>query len=166
MQRIAIIGCCGAGKSTLARNLGAKLSLPVFHLDSYYWQPGWIETEAAEWIKIQQKLVNNNSWIIDGNYGDTIDIRAKASDTIIWLDFATIICIWRIITRYFQYQGKTRPDMSRDCPERISLKFLQYVANFSNQQKPKILTKLAQYQDSKQIIILKKPHQVKKFLKQ
>jgi adenylate kinase family enzyme len=35
-KRIAIIGCCGAGKSTLARILGEKLNLPVIHLDAYF----------------------------------------------------------------------------------------------------------------------------------
>lgn len=40
MQRIAIIGCCGAGKSTLAKRLGAILSIPVMQMDSFYWQPG------------------------------------------------------------------------------------------------------------------------------
>ncbi|MGL4882562.1 MAG: hypothetical protein ACRC8K_16095 [Waterburya sp.] len=47
-KRIAIIGCCGAGKSTLAKSLGEKLNLPVIHLDTYYWQPGWQETEQNE----------------------------------------------------------------------------------------------------------------------
>ena len=37
MQRVAIIGSCGAGKSTLAKSLGEKLDLPVIHLDAHYW---------------------------------------------------------------------------------------------------------------------------------
>gem|GEM_PF-6797859 len=41
MQKVAIIGSYGAGKSISARSLGNKLDLPVIHLDAYYWQPGW-----------------------------------------------------------------------------------------------------------------------------
>ena len=91
-------------------------------------------------------------------------MRLKASDTIIWLDFSTILCVWRVIIRYFQYKGKVRPDMALGCQERINLEFLQYVWNFSNQYKANILAQLAKYQDSKEIIILQSPDQVKKFL--
>ena len=172
MQRIAIIGCCpkgyrfayGAGKSTLAITLGIKLSLPVFHLDSYYWQQGWVETNQADWVKIQQKLIEGDNWIIDGNYGNTLEMRLKVSDTIIWLDFSTILCVWRVIIRYFQYKGRVRPDMALGCQERINLEFLRYVWNFSNQYQPKILAQLEKYQDSKEIIILQSPAQLKKFL--
>ncbi len=166
MQRIVIIGCCGVGKSTLARTLGKKLSLPVFHLDSYYWQKGWVETNQADWVKIHQRLIKGNSWIIDGNYGNTLEIRLEASDVIIWLDFSRMLCLWRIITRYFKYKGTVRPDMAAGCQERLNLEFLQYVWNFSAQHRTNILAKLAKYQDSKQIIILQNPHQVLDFLKE
>ena len=40
MERVMIIGCGGAGKSTLARKLGEKTGLPVVHLDQIWWAPG------------------------------------------------------------------------------------------------------------------------------
>lgn len=166
MQRIAIIGSCGAGKSTLARSLGEKLNLPIIHLDAYYWQPGWQETEAQRWQQIQQELINGDRWIIDGNYGNTLDIRLAAADTIIWLDFNRYLCIGRVIKRYLQYPGETRPDMARGCPERLNYKFLKYVWNFPIIHRPKIVDKLVQYLENKQIIILKSHHQVLDFLQQ
>ena len=39
MNRIAIIGCSGGGKSTLARSLGARLGLPIIHLDTIFGGP-------------------------------------------------------------------------------------------------------------------------------
>ena len=48
-KRILILGCGGAGKSTLARRLGAATGLPVVHLDGLYWQPGWVAMERAAW---------------------------------------------------------------------------------------------------------------------
>ncbi len=48
MKRLAIVGCAGAGKSTLARLLGQILGLPVFHLDALFWRPGWVETPLDE----------------------------------------------------------------------------------------------------------------------
>ncbi|MEY4520194.1 MAG: hypothetical protein RLZZ499_2794, partial [Cyanobacteriota bacterium] len=151
MQKVAIIGSCGAGKSTLAMNLGKKLNLPVIHLDAYYWQSGWQETDASQWLEIQQELIKGNSWIIDGNYGNTMGIRLAAADTVIWLDFNRYLCLWRVCKRYLKYPGKTRPDMAANCPERLNRDFIQYVWNFPRVHRSKIIDKLANYQH-KQII--------------
>ncbi|MEO1693462.1 MAG: DNA topology modulation protein [Cyanobacteria bacterium J06631_6] len=159
MRRIAIIGSCGAGKSTLAVGLGEKLKLPVFHLDAYFWQPGWQETDAQQWLKIQQQLVKGDRWIIDGNYGSTLDMRLAAADTIIWLDFNRYLCLSRIFQRYLKYAGKTRPDMAQACPERLTRDFIKYVWNFPRLYRPQIVATLAQYQ-AKQIITLHNPRQV------
>ena len=51
MDRILILGCGGAGKSTLAGQLGEILDLPVIHLDQEYWQPGWVPTPDDEWLR-------------------------------------------------------------------------------------------------------------------
>jgi adenylate kinase family enzyme len=85
LQKVAIIGSCGAGKSTLAVNLGKKLDLPVIHLDAYYWQSGWQSADAQQWLQIQEELIRKNRWIIDGNYGGTLDIRLTAADTVLSL---------------------------------------------------------------------------------
>lgn len=164
-KRIAIIGCCGAGKSTLARILGTKLNLSVIHLDTYYWQPDWQETEQNDWLAKQQELIKGDRWIIDGNYINTMDIRLAVADIIIWLDFNRYVCLSRVLKRYLQYAGKIRPDMGEGCPERFSWEFLQYVWNFNQTHRPKILEQIAKYRGNKQIIILYKPHQVLNLLK-
>ena len=166
MKRLAIIGSSGAGKSTLAIALGEKLSLPVIHLDSYFWQTGWIETLSSDWIEIQKELIKRNCWVIDGNYSSTMDTRLEVADTIIWLDFNHYLCLWRVIKRYWQYAGRVRPDMAAGCPEKLDLEFVQYVWNFPNLHRPKILARLAKYRNSKQIIILQNPHQVLDFVTQ
>jgi adenylate kinase family enzyme len=84
MKRIAIIGSCGAGKSTLARQMGTILGLEVIHLDSFFWKPGWVETPRVEWRSTVENLVKRETWIIDGNYGSTFDIRLEAADTIVF----------------------------------------------------------------------------------
>ena len=164
MQRIAIIGSCGAGKSTLAKTLGEKLCLPVIHLDAYYWRSGWVETPSTEWIDRHKQLLKGDRWIVDGNYGNSMKMRLDAASTIIWLDFNRILCLWRVINRYWQYKGKVRPDMAVGCPEKLDLDFLQYIWNFPLIQRPKILARLAPYQNDKQIVILKNPRQLSNFL--
>jgi hypothetical protein len=104
--------------------------LPVIHLDAYYWQSGWQENDPQQWLQIQQELIQCDRWIIDGNYGNTMDIRLAVADTVIWLDFNRYLCLWRVCKRYLKYPGKTRPDMAANCPERLTREFLQYVWNF------------------------------------
>ncbi|MDJ0589154.1 MAG: DNA topology modulation protein [Pleurocapsa sp. MO_226.B13] len=166
MQRVVIIGSCGAGKSTLSKALGKKLNLPVIHLDSYYWQPGWQASDRQEWEKIQQELIRGDFWIIDGNYGSTMDIRLAAADTIIWLDFNRYLCLRRVFKRSLQYFGKVRSDMATGCPERLNWEFLHYVWSFPRLHRPRIIDKLAKYQVNQQIIILHNPHQVLNLLHQ
>lgn len=164
MQRIAIVGSGGAGKSTLARALGKKLGIEVIHLDVLYWQKGWVPTPTANWIDIQKELVQRSCWIVDGNYGSTMDLRLEAAETIIFLDIERRLCLRRAIQRQLRYWGRTRPDMSPDCPERLTVEFLKWIWNFKSQKRPGILRKLELYRESKQVIILQNPRQVLDFL--
>lgn len=95
MEKIAIIVAGGTGKSTLARELGEILKLPVYHLDTLYWKPGWVSTPTEEWEQVMVNLVSKDKWIIDGNYGKSIDIRLKKADTVIFLDYPTYISLFR-----------------------------------------------------------------------
>jgi adenylate kinase family enzyme len=119
VKKILIIGSGGAGKSTLACELGTILGLEVIHLDAWYWNPGWVETPKAEWQNIIQDLTLRESWIMDGNYGGTLDVRLSVADTVIFLDFPRLLCLSRVIKRRFIYAGQSRPDMASDCPERL-----------------------------------------------
>lgn len=130
MQRVLVIGSPGAGKSTLAHQLTRQTSLPLFHLDQMHWLPGWIERDRAETRAELAGVLASERWIIDGNYGSILPMRLARSDTVVWLDYPTWLCLQRVITRWWQYRGKTRPDMTRDCPERLDPVFLWYVANF------------------------------------
>jgi len=164
MKKIAIIGSCGAGKSTLAHQLGELLDIEVIHLDSFYWKPGWVATPKNEWKNTVEGLVKRESWIIDGNYNSTIDIRLNAADTIIFLDFSRTVCLWRVIKRRLQYAGKSRPDMASGCLERVTWSLIQWVWSYPVHSRPNILQKLDEYVDSKKIFILQSLSEVGHFL--
>ncbi|GIP18104.1 topology modulation protein [Paenibacillus montaniterrae] len=163
MKRIMIIGSGGAGKSTLAKQLGEALQLPVHHLDAYFWKPGWTPTPDEEWDSVQENLVLEEQWIIDGNYGRTLDIRMNRADVIILLDFPRWITVYRVIKRRIMYHGKTRPDLNEGCPESLDFEFLKWVWTFRKTKIPGILQKLANYND-KHIMILKSPREARKFI--
>ncbi len=166
VKRIAIIGSSGAGKSTFARQLGTLLTLPVIHLDTLFWQPGWIQMPQNEWSIIQERLIEQETWIIDGNYRSSLDTRFAAADTIIFLDFPMPLCLYRALKRRFQYAGKSRPDMNEGCPERVDWGHIKWIWNYPRYGRVSSVQKMQQYAEGRKIIILRSPKQVKQFLQE
>ncbi len=165
MRKISIIGSGGAGKSTLAKQLAIKLNINLYHLDAIFWKPGWEETAKPEWVKIQQNLCKEPEWIMDGNYGGTIQIRLDASDTVIFLDFNRYLCLYRAITRFIKYYGKSRPDMAEGCNEKFDFNFIKWIYEYPKVKKPIILQKLKNLSKETKIYVLKSPKEVELFLK-
>ena len=128
MQRVLVIGPCGSGKSTLSGELGRRLSLPVHHIDQLRWRPGWVECGKEELRAKLQQIIATERWLIDGNYGGSLDMRLSRADTVVYLDFPIRLCLWRLMRRILTYRGLSRPDMAEGCPERFDLEFLLYVA--------------------------------------
>ncbi|MFC3746117.1 DNA topology modulation protein [Paenibacillus sp. GCM10012306] len=156
-MKIMIIGSNGSGKSTFSRELGEILQLPVYHLDLYFWKPGWVQTPNEEWVDLIKGLVEREEWIIDGYYGRTLDIRMQAADVIVLFDLSPWITTYRVIKRRIQYHGKSRPDLNEACPESIDWEFIKYGWNFRKERLPGIMDKLQNYSDQTQIIIIKTP---------
>jgi adenylate kinase family enzyme len=101
MKRVVILGRGASGKSTLARHLGNNTGLPVVELDKIFWQAGLIATPREEWVLVQEKIVAEDRWIIEGDLGpyDAVEVRLQAADTIILLDFSLLLCALRAIRR-------------------------------------------------------------------
>lgn len=159
-----IIGSCGAGKSTLARQMHEILQLPVIHLDQHYWRSGWIESEKEDWVKRVQELVTTEEWIMDGNYSGTLAQRIPFADTIILLNYPTYLCLFRILRRYFQYWGKVRPELPAGCPEKLDWDFFMYVKNFRRDTLPKTLQRLAGLRSDQKLLIFDTPKSTNSFL--
>jgi len=163
MERILIIGCGGAGKSTLARQLGEKTGIPVVHLDKLFWKPGWVESTKEE---IDRKILEETkkpAWIIDGNYNRTLDLRLQRCDTVIYLDFSTAACLLGVVKRVLTTYGTVRPDMGDGCPERFDWEFLRWVANYNRDKRKKNYGRINAAKHAK-VIILKNRREVTRFL--
>ncbi|HWI63163.1 MAG TPA: AAA family ATPase [Symbiobacteriaceae bacterium] len=144
MERIAVIGSPGAGKSTLSRRLGEALGLSVVHLDRLFWRPGWVETPRPEWHALQEDLVRQERWIIDGNYGGSLGIRLNRATAVVFLDYPPLLCLWGALKRRVQHRRGGRPDMAEGCPEAIDLPFLRFIWTFRREGRPRIEAKLAE----------------------
>ena len=84
MDRIAIIGCGGSGKTYLANRMAILLNLPRAHLDGIYYDADWNTLSREDFATVQRGLVARPQWIIDGNYASTLPIRLAAADTVIF----------------------------------------------------------------------------------
>ncbi len=163
MERIMIIGCGGAGKSTLARALGEKLALPVKHLDQLFWRPGWIRVSQEEFDSLLQQELEKPKWILDGNFNRTIPLRLEKCDTVIYLDFNRVTCLLGVAKRVICSYGRVRTDMAEGCPERFDLDFLKWIWNFNEKNRSRYYQLLSHRQDIR-VVILKNRRQVNHFL--
>ena len=164
MERIIIIGCGGAGKSTLARKLGEKTGLPVVHLDKLFWKPGWVEMERDAFDALLRRELAKDKWIMDGNFNRTMPERIARCDTIIYLDFNRVTCLLGVMKRILMTYGTVRPDMGEGCPERIEFEFFKWVWNFNKNKREKYY-KLLNEAEGVQTIVLKNRRMVRKYLK-
>ena len=142
MRKVLVIGSPGAGKSTFARRLGEITRLHVVHLDRHFWNSGWVETPRDEWSERVAELLKGDSWIIDGNYSGTMNMRLAACDTVIFLDMPRLLCTWRVLKRRLQYNGRTRPDLPPGCPERFDLEFLFWTWNYPERSRQRVDARL------------------------
>lgn len=163
MKKIIIIGSGGAGKSAFAKRLGEATKIPVLHLDKLYWKPNWQESAKEDWENFLETELAKDAWIMDGNFGGTLELRLKYCDTAIFLDLPRTVCVYRALKRWIKYYGTNRPDMTEGCNEKIDLEFLGWIWNFPTIKKPKIEEKLRAFEKEKQIIRLRSQKEVEKF---
>ena len=130
-KRILVLGPCGSGKTCLTRELSHILDLPAVHLDAKFWHPGWVSTPQPEWRRVVSALIEQDSWIMDGTYESTLDIRLPAAEVIIMIDRPRLSCLWGVVRRSLGYRNKPRPDAPPDQP--VDLAYLRYIWRYPEQ---------------------------------
>jgi adenylate kinase family enzyme len=149
MRRVVIIGRGASGKSTLARRLGDITGLPVIEVDKIFWQAGLIATPREQWVAIQEKLVAGDRWIMDGDLGpcDAVEVRLRAADTILFLDFSLVRCAWRAIRR-----SRERGD------------FWRWLLAYRYQSGPILMAAIASHAPNAVLHVFRSPKAVERFV--
>ena len=158
MKKVIVIGCPGSGKSTVSRALHNKTGIPLYHLDMMYWNADKTTVEKSVFLERLSVVLEKDEWIIDGNYGSTMELRMAECDTVIFLDYPLEVCLGGIKER----RGKPRRDMPWIETEE-DVEFIEFIKSYNEQQKPKVLELLEKYSD-KNIVIFKSREQADAFL--
>jgi adenylate kinase family enzyme len=87
-SRFNVIGTSGSGKSTLSRKLANLLNIPYVEMDSLFWKPNWQESSDDEFFAKLESALENESWVLDGNYPRTESIKWSRVGVVIWLDYS------------------------------------------------------------------------------
>ena len=159
MNRILVLGCSGSGKSTLSALLARHYLIPPIYMDVHYWNPDWTKTNESDWKKIVTKLCHRPKWVMDGTFPETLPIRLRFCDGVIFLNLPMHLCMYRAIKRALIHKPESdRPDLPPGCEESIDLPLYRSIWNFKSEVSPIILTMLKDI-DKKKIIVNTKSEQ-------
>ncbi len=165
MQRVAIVGVPGAGKSTLARALGQRASLPVIHLDAHFFDPGWKPKPDEEWRATYEALVSRDEWVLDGAFA--MDAALAHADTIIVLDLPRWRGLLGATKRNVQQRRNPPDDFAAGCRERFDKQFFQllrFIWRYPAKGRTELEAMLARSRADQQIVRLKSRRDVARFL--
>lgn len=160
MLKIMVIGSSGAGKSTFSRKLREATGIELYYLDMLWYKADQTNISRDEFDMQLQEIIQKDSWIIDGNYLRTMELRLKACDTVFLLDFPLDVCLAGAKSRI----GKKREDMPW-VELQFDEDFRQWIIDFPKEQLPRIYTLLDKYKKDKHIIIFKSRKETEAYLK-
>jgi adenylate kinase family enzyme len=162
VQRVAIVGCGGSGKSYLARELGRLIESPVTHLDTEYFDDQWNPLPMEKFEARQRDLVAGPRWVIDGNYNSTLQMRLAVADTVIFMDLPTRSCLRGILARQLRHgRGQNR---ASGVYNRITPGVLRYVLGYRRTMRPRVWAKIDQFAPDAKVIVLTSRRQATRFL--
>ncbi len=149
MKRIIVIGCPGSGKSYFSRALAEKIGIPLYHLDLIWWKEDGTNIERTELDKRLDVILEQDEWIIDGNYKRTMERRMQACDTVFFLDFLTEDCLLGVRER----TGIPRADMAwRGAGDILDPEFVELIKSYNTVHRPYVLGLLEKYGEKETII--------------
>ena len=159
MNKVIVIGCPGSGKTTFSEKLHQKTNLPLYYLDAIWHKPDKTHIARSEFDERLHEILNEDFWIIDGNYQRTLETRLQYCDTVFLFDLPVEVCLEGAVSRL----GKGRYDMPW-IEKELSLEFKQQIELYPINQLPQIYELLEKYKE-KNVIIFKTRKEMDDYLK-
>lgn len=160
MQKVIVIGCPGAGKSTFSRRLRDITNLPLYYLDMLWHKPDRTNVTPEVFYRELNSILEKDAWIIDGNYNRTLELRLQNCDTVFLLDFPLEDCLAGALSRI----GNEREDMPWAETE-LDAEFCQWILDFPQNQLPYIYELVHRYSGSKEIIIFRSREEADSYIR-
>lgn len=107
LQRIAVYGGSGSGKTHFSKKLGDMLDIPVFHLDDIFHVPNWKQLNTEDFRSKIKEITSQDKWIIDGNYSKIKDIVLSKTTFVFILKIPLLISLYRLLTRTWERKYNT-----------------------------------------------------------
>lgn len=160
MKKIIVIGCPGSGKSTFSKTLHKTTGISLYHLDMMRWNAEGTKIDRTLFLEKLSNAMQKNEWIIDGNYGSTMEMRLQACDTVFFLDYPLDVCLEGIKER----KGKPRTDLPWiESENEEYAEFVEFIKNYNVECRPKVMELLEKYSD-KDIYIFNNRNEADNFL--
>jgi adenylate kinase family enzyme len=161
-KRIVVVGVSASGKSTFARTLALRYDLPLIHMDTIWWKPGWIEVGEEEATNKIESITSNDEWIVEGYIPHAArPFVFERADQIIYLDYSGATAARRYIQRWWKHRKNPRPELE-GSPEKFSFKFLKLV--WSKREAKSLNESLRSISNQDKIIAFASPKQAMAFL--
>jgi hypothetical protein len=133
----------------LAERLGQITGIQVIELDRIFWSPELRPMAKDDWTATQTRLVESDSWIMDGDLGpyDVVEPRLQAADTVIVLDISPMRCTLRALIR-----STERAD------------FWRWLWTWRRRFRPVLMAAIADHAPRAQVVVLRSPPAVRRLL--
>ena len=164
-SRVCVIGSAGSGKTTFSKKIGNLIGITPTHLDKILLGENWTDLTHEQHVQILKPIVDKPTWLIDGMWSKTLDMRYKNATLVLFLDYKPAVCAWRAMTRSLKHMGKQRDDLAPGCKDKLDLKFYKYILGFRKGCRLKVLQAMQDH-PSVPIIAFTKPKQAQEFFKQ
>lgn len=162
-----IIGNGGGGKTTLARALAEALDLPLHHVDSIQFRPGWERTPVAECDRALDAIAAGPTWVLDG-FGSRacIERRMRAADTVVLVDFPPWRHVVRALRRQWASRRAPRAELPPGCPEDTlahTLWLLRVLLRVHRELRPWLRERAAELGPETRLVHLRSPAELAAF---
>ena len=151
-QRIAVIGCGGAGKTFIATRLATKHGLPLIHADELVYRGGVLQPEA-QWQAELNARTDEDAWVIDAMKLSILEYRVARADTVVFLDLPRRSCYLGLGQR-----GKWRRDI-------VNPQFLRWIWRFPRDVRPRVFEILQRHSGTTYVVVLKSRRAARSYLR-